>query len=89
MDAFTKNTDVPDHANIYYGLISTSARIAKTATYIVLTLVSDAVFVSRLFQIPIRSADKVAPTGLPRLCRLGTRFLDHVSPVLSVDCRHR
>ncbi|KIP04377.1 hypothetical protein PHLGIDRAFT_129530 [Phlebiopsis gigantea 11061_1 CR5-6] len=49
VDAFTDHTDVPNGADIYYAGTDTPVPIAKTTTYVILTLVSDVVFVYRIF----------------------------------------
>ncbi|GJE85477.1 hypothetical protein PsYK624_015560 [Phanerochaete sordida] len=51
MDAFTRHMDVPNSAAQFYGTITTPLNLAKSATYVAITLVLDALIVYRTYVV--------------------------------------
>lgn len=57
--AFTGNMDVPGSPEAYYANVNTSLNIAKTASYVSVTLLTDALLVSSNFiQLLLRPPHK-------------------------------
>lgn len=69
MDAFIGNMTLANGALKYFGVVNSSLNIVKTATYVAVTLVSDAFIVS-LSQVPRRRVLR-QDADLPDICCLG------------------
>lgn len=61
MDAFTRDMDVANSAVLFYSRINTQLNLAKSATYVAVTLVLDGLIVYRTFIVWSRSFFVVIP----------------------------
>lgn len=92
IDAYTSHMDIPNSAIIYYTIVRRDIDLIKSGCYIAVTIVSDALIVSRplvVVYFTIVASDAVLSIGLPNVRCLGAEQASSLHPGSPGVCRHR